>query len=1170
MATTPQIALRDGSGFTTNLVFTTNEPQIVLTGTVTVDTVAIQISINGGPFVTDSTLVSFVFQGFTVPNPASFPSGLALDIGVNTIGLRAVDIVGGVSAPATAQITRVRRVTETSTDIPTGIRVQRNRNTVNILVAKPQEETNLVPLVVNPPSGPNITPQQTELVTIDRPTLIGFNFYASTSPSGATGYFKVNESPIVDTVLYEEDQLGELDDFAIWDNTLHELVRIRITEEDEFGNELAVRLDSFHDTNALTGRLRYKSTLENFIFNEYVSFTHDRNGGPGLINSDQFANVADNDPLYYVVTGVYFDVRLNTEIETPYSQEVLGTPLIIDTTIRDLPGRNHAQIVQDYVTAVGRVNSEISLIPGSSTRDVNIDPFASEAERIWFLLDFVHRSQSFLTLLALDNVSGDGISDLVVSSAYKQALKAALGLTNDTAVQALIDQQFDKLSANVNKTRLAGRQSVGQVVIYTTAQPTQDIVVPAGTTVISTPDAETGVSSQRFRIGGSYVLPASNALAFFNFNTQRFEIVADVVAEEVGSAGNVPAGVITTITGVSGVSVTNTEATVFGDDQESNANLAARAILGFASVDTGTEGGYASTAAEQIGIIKAKIVKSGDPLMMRDYDDVRRKHIGGKVDIWTQGLRERQVTDNFAFTFDVARDVACQIISITPTQLVLKVLDSRVTVDTPLIEILNNPSQGLGVRNITLGEDYDLTGVVISDYQTFIIDNSIAQPATAIDDIIHADYRFQVVNEFRFTLQPVRRVISVVGEVAGALDPSVHYELSKVDDPLLTGESTIAKDFLAIVPADGKPSGNTITINDEAHVMIGFEPEPLGSVGVNTATIRVFNEDRSEEFDPPSAAVPDYEIIEGTPTTPVRIVRTSGSAILNGQQVSVDYIHDENFAVTYVINDLLQELQQVVNNQRHVTADVLVKQAIQNDVDIETTVQLSEGATKDNADPEIRSNVSLELNRKVIGQGVAQSNVDAAINDSEGVEFNVLPMALMAYADGSRKLREGVLSTYVDPRPTSLDIGGNLAYILTNPLMNPTTDGGGLDVEHRGVFQDDEAFTLSASLATVAQVDRQAYIIGADGAVILGYSDDATLTLEGFSPSEIPAERLRRTANHVVLSLSGSGAPADTPLNHSYAVSYIVRGASGSNDIRTQDVEFINLGDFTITFSEAD
>lgn len=1149
MATAPQIALRDNSGFTTNLVFTTNESAITITGTVDVNTAIIQVSINGAPFVSDPTLVSFVLQTFTIPNPVSFPSGLLLQLGLNTFQIRAIDIVGGVSPISTVSVTRVASIDQTSAQIPTGIRVERHRDSVDILVAQPAA------IVVA--SSTTVTSQ---------PTFLGFNFYASANPGGATtGYFKINASPVSQTTTFQEDVFGTLSDVAVWDNTFHKNIRIRVTDMDEFGNELGVRLDSIHDTSTLAGRLRFQSTFENFTLNNFVLFNHSRAGGTNIINSDQFGGVAATDPLYYVTTGLYFDPISNQEIETPFSQEVLGTPLTIDTSIRDLPGRTQKQIVTDYVLAVQRVNTQISLIPGSVTRDVDIDPFASEAERIWFLLDFVHKSQSFLTLLTIDNVSGSGISDPVAGSAYKTALQAALGFTSDTAVQALVDQQFDKLAANVNKTRLPGRPAVGQVVIFVTTTPTKDIIIPAGTFVTSNADSTTGATAQTFRIGGSFTLPAANAQAFFNFNTKRYEITVDIVAVNAGAAGNLPAGAITNILGVSGVSVINTSATVFGDDQETNADLSARAILGFSAVDTGTEGGYASTAAEQIGVIKAKIVKSGDPLMMRDYDNLRMKHIGGKVDIWVQGLRERQVSEKFAFTFEIANNVQCEIIDLT--NLIFRVLDSRVTPQTPIIEILNNPTQNLGVRNVTTGLSYDLTGVVILDYQTFQLNTTITQPTTHIDDIIVADYRFRVVNQFHFTLQPVRRVISVVGEVAGPLDPTNNFQLFKTDDPLITGESTIADDFLTIIQFNGIPSGNTIPVNNEVHVLIGFQNEPLDSIGINTLTIKVFSADRLTTFSGPGSSNPDYEVVMGTPTTPVQIVRTSGSTIKSGQSVSVDYVHDENFTVTYVINDLLQQLQQVVNAKRHTTADVLVKQAIQNFVQIETTVQLASGATKDKVDPNIRSAVSLELNRKIIGQGIAQSNVDAAINDTTGVAFNVLPMALMAYADGSQKLREIVLSDF--KHILSLDIGGNRVFILTSSLQEPTTDGGGLATEHKGVFQDDVALTMSASLLQVGTAPNQSWIIGSGGAAITGYSDDATLISQGVPTDQLAATRLKLTADHVLVSLTGAGIPEDDPSNHKYAVSYIIRNDTGSHDIVAADVEFIDLGDFPITYRNA-
>jgi hypothetical protein len=171
-------------------------------------------------------------------------------------------------------------------------------------------------------------------------------------------------------------------------------------------------------------------------------------------------------------------------------------------------------------------------------------------------------------------------------------------------------------------------------------------------------------------------------------------------------------------------------------------------------------------------------------------------------------------------------------------------------------------------------------------------------------------------------------------------------------------------------------------------------------------------------------------------------------------------------------------------------------------------------------------------------------------------------MAKMAYSDGSQKLRESVLSTY--QHLGSLDVGGNIAYILTNSLEYPTTDGGGLSTEHRGVFQDDEVMSLAQDLNLVCFASNQAFIIGSGGTIITGYSDDATLAGEGFLPNEYAQERLRRTANHIVVSLLGS----DDPGNHAYAVSYVIRGDSGSHDITVSQMEIISLGIFTLTYRE--
>jgi hypothetical protein len=1141
MATAPQIEARDGT-YTPNLVLTTNAENLFVTGTVEANTIDIQVSVNGAAFVSDPTLVSLNGVAFSVPNQASYPEGLTLNLGINTIALRAIDLAGGVSPVSTAQVTRVQSVDQADQFIPTGIRIRRRRDNVDVLAA---------------------APSNTEGTTLD---FRGFNFYASTSPGGTSGRFKINGSRVTEVSIEEEDIIEIEKGTAVFTPSTGSVVRTVVTEEDSFGQVLQTVVNKTTDITTITVDLKFEDQLYSRDLTRFVPFRHNRaeTSSDNTINSDQFVDVDAADPLYYTVTSVLYDPAQGLEFETPHSQEVLGSPLTLDTNIRDLPGRTQIQIVTDYVKAIQRVNAEISLIPGSTTRDVNIDPFASETERVWFLVDFVHRSQSFLTLLQIDDANNDGVSDSVAGSSYKQALKAAVGLQTDTAVQNLIDTQFEKLAGNFTKKRLSGRPAVGQVIYFTATRPKQDTTIPSGAVVSTNADPDNGLPAARYVVGGTFLLPVSDVDAYFNFDTQQYEITVDVTAQSPGSSGNRPAGQIkNVVSGVSGLSVINREATTFGNDRESNTDLAIRSQLGFLSVDAGTEGGYAATAAETVGIVKNKIVKSGDKLMMRDYDEVRRKHIGGKVDMWVQGLRERTVTEKFAFSFEIARDIRCQVIN--AATLTFRVLDTRVTVDSPIVEILDNPLLGFGTRNVTSGLDYDLTGVVILDYATFRLNTAISQPATTIDDIIITDFRFRSVNQFTFSLQPVRRIVSVVGQSSGALNIDQGFDLFKTDDPLLTGESTIAKDYLIINQVGGIPTGAALSVTDESHILIGFFEEPLKNVGINTATVKVFNQDRSLEYNGPLTALPDYDFIAGTATTPVKIVRTSSSRIISGETVVVDYSHDENFTVTYVINDLLQQLQRTINSRRHVTADVLVKQAVQNSADLDTTVQLNNGAKKDKVDPAIRTNVSIEFNTKLIGQGIAQSDAINAIDSTPGVDFQVLPLARMGYADGSRKLRESVLST--NTPLSSLAIGGNQALLLTNPLKFPTTDGGGLLTEHKGVFQDDEAMTLSTTLDVVAANANQAFIIGNGGASIVGYSDDAALILAGFTdPDDITAERLRRTANHVVVALV---AGTDNPDQHAYAASYVIRGDVGPHDITASAVEAVGLGKFTLTIKEA-
>src|SRR5690606_28806102 len=130
----------------------------------------------------------------------------------------------------------------------------------------------------------------------------------------------------------------------------------------------------------------------------------------------------------------------------------------------------------------------------------------------------------------------------------------------------------------------------------------------------------------------------NDAQAYYNPNTQRYEVRIQLVAETPGSVGNIAAGDLdTVVSGANGFKTINEVASDFGRDLSSNLELAEEASTVLFSLDSGTPGEYEITSRATPGLLETKIVESGDKDMMRDYDNVRNKHIGGKVDVYTRG-----------------------------------------------------------------------------------------------------------------------------------------------------------------------------------------------------------------------------------------------------------------------------------------------------------------------------------------------------------------------------------------------------------------------------------------------------------------------------------------------------------------------------------------------------
>jgi len=1139
----PEIYLPDGSETKTYIVYSSNVREHFFEGTVDPNAIDVQVQIRGSGFVSDPTLVHLDLPNFKIPNPESYPDGMSLVPGVNQIDIRAIDVSGNISSVSTIMVSYITdKEISLQVSAPTGIEVLRHSDKVTIVASKNTE-----------------------------PEVLGYNFYVSKESGGTvSGYFKINKDIVAQSYIETNDIATHNEDISFSHSGKY--LRIKVQEEEEDGTLVRELSNSRVDLSdavidqVLSMGMVGKDVVEHFYFDHNRLFDEE----DGTINNDQFLGIPDDQPLYYVITAVGYDNRYREYVESKYSMELVGLPLIIDATIKDMVPRTRQDIVLAQIQQIQKADPSISLIPGSTTRDVHLDPQSTELERLSFITDFIHRSQSFLTLLAIDDSDQDGISDPINVSPYKQALKAALFLNRDEDVQLLIDDAFDKKAGDYTLTRKGAIKSIGQAVFYTTKKPTQDKVIELGAMIATTPDESLRIPAFSYEVTSQITMLLVDVDSYYNPSRKRWEIIANIRALDSGTDGNRPSNQINTIvSGVSGLSVINLEPTRWGSNIESNRSLAERGILALVSVDSGTTGGYLATARKVSGVQEVLVVEAGHDLMMRDWDDVRTKHIGGKVDIWIKGLNEKEVTDTFAFSFDIVENIGFTIIDVD--NLVFQSTDSNLSVDNPISEMLSDETKGWGFRNVTKGLDFDLAigsgdEVIIQDYRTIKLSINIAQPAFDIDDIFVGDYRFQSTNTFVPTQQPVRRIVSIVGTVSGTLDMSNGYSLYKTEDPLLYGESVGAQDYVKIMQYNGIPSGAVLTVNDEEHILVGTRLEDLDSIGIDNVSIRVFNQARTIEYNGPDATQPDYLITEGSSTTPASIVRVSSGNIANGQVVSVDYDYDENFTVRYVVNDLIRVVQDEVSDKKHTSADVLVKHVVENAMDLENTVILKPGVDRAQIDSLIRTKVSQETNNRPIGGGIRQADIVHVQDSIAGVDYPIVPFSKMAWADGSQILRNTLLNNYVEL--SSLHSGTNKAYILAQALMASTTDNGGEITKHRGVFQDDQSMVFASSLSVLTSQSDQTYIIGLDGAVISGYSDDTTLTNEGFVTSiSRDVERKNRTANRVVLSLN-TIPEDDLPSDHLYSCSFIVSGNEGTGDLISNPLESITVGEFNIIYSE--
>jgi len=1140
-----------------NQILSTDSFVKFFTGSIDPSTVDVQVSIRGAGFTSDPDLVVFEGAEFTIPNPSAYPDGLRLFPGDNLIQAKSILTNGQATPPGivTARLSLERDV-QADAIAPSGIWIERFDRTVKISV---------------------------EGLADDRIT--GYNFYGSTSPGGGSvGYYRINPklvltgdtTEVVDTLnnLSVDSTVATNPDGSPAADPL--LFNVIGNQTDRLGNIVQADFNESVIVSEIVTQLRFEATLSSVRTTQRFSFTHDRlantnsSVNPAVPNAD-FNAIAATDPIYYVVTAVY-DI-LGEEYESEFSPEVSGSPLIVTPTIGTFPQVTRQQILRDTVLSIQRSQPTIDVKPGSTTRDVFLDPFTSEAERIRFIVDFVHRAQSFATLLEIDDPGYTGLSIPVNQSAYKIALKHAFFLNGDADVQAMIDSTFDHLANRRGVTREPGKRARGEVTAYMTTRPTSTKVIPIGTSAPAGSVNFRTISAGRIGTGGAGIS--------YSPSTGRYSTRLFIQADAPGTAGNVGTGAIKGFTnGPSGVLATNEAWTYGGTNNETNRQLATRADGVLSSVDTGTYRGYTQTAAGVPGVLQVNVVDAGHPLMLRDLNPATGKHTGGLVDIWLRGENVATLTDVFAFSFEIMKNVQFEPVGAL-SDLIFRAVDPNLSTSNPIIEMLEIPDWGYEFENLTTGQVLDLTDVVIIPPDGIQLSSAYNDPLNNhFGDIFRGSYRYRTSDKYVFPRQPVRAIESLAGDptLTGVVDSDL-YKLFHVSDPLLLGRSTEAGDYLQVVlPADSTvptiPSGTPVVVTDENHVLLGGT-EYLENLGINPLTVIVQSLDKTITYVSPydSSGTPDYTFVQETGVTPLGFDLTIGSQLAVGDEVLVSYEHDENFTVTYTSNILVAVTQDAVDKTRHATADVLPKEGVPLGADIFATVVLRRKQDPAQADGAIRSALARFVGALGFGAPLRQSDVIGVIETVPAVSYVIVPVTKLALSNDSYVVQEYLTAALGDVLKIDAWSQGPLVdvFLLQNPLDWATSDGGGPSNDFRGVFQDDISLIHLNTPPDVngiplKNISESEFIIGNQGLWIPGYSDDTTLQAEYpfATPAEIDTQRVVITANRVLLALP----KGDTPLNHDYTATYLVSGDNGVKGIEPGPISYVVLGTLDFTYDE--
>jgi uncharacterized phage protein gp47/JayE len=586
--------------------------------------------------------------------------------------------------------------------------------------------------------------------------------------------------------------------------------------------------------------------------------------------------------------------------------------------------------------------------------------------------------------------TGTVVNDVVVSTVANEL--SPENTTSDTGVypaiqyvqdvQAFVDNaatilpaDLDAIGDNYGMTRNPGTAATGIITFrirnYTTSSPI--VSVPTGT-VISTL-ATSSTPSTSFATTATVTFIPSLAPSYYNPVSGFYEQSTTIVAQTIGTVGNVSSNTITSlVSSAPGIdAVTNTGVTSGGTNIESNVQFAGRIQIKLEGNNVGTPNGIESLMETNPNVIQALIVGPNDP------NPPSRNQYGGSVNVYIRGQIPVTVTETYTYS------------TTGPQQYIL----------------LNQPALSVGlVTGVVSGNPY--TFVPGTDYVFELNPNSLfAGSVDAGSYIAFTALTYFTINTvgLSFTVTNVIDAIHlVVTTTAGMTAGDIIVQ--GLNSTTITSVTDMT--HLTVASTAGWINGSAVDISVPQFVVSSLSGMNVGDTikqSSFTTTVTAINATNN--------------ILTVTSTTGF----VTGTAFFGG------FKPDNNTVVTitYTYDSLIPTLQALFdNNSNHIVgSDILIVEAVEALINFTAGILIVPGYVPATVVSNVSTALSVYIDGLGLGADVVLSELVAIMQNVPGIaEVDLSSLILQS-------VENGVTTTIPPGQQISV---GNEAYTVTNNL----------------------------------------------------------------------------------------------------------------------------------------